>query len=193
LRLGVLGGTFDPPHLGHLILAEHAREQLRLDRVRFVPAGEPWRKADRGITPGYQRLEMVRLAIADNPFFELDDCELRRTGPSYTAVTLREMRAALADEDELFFLVGEDALADLPFWYEPAAIAEAAVIVVAPREGAPRPLALPFGEDRIARITMPYVGISSTDLRRRAREGLSLRYLVPSAVETYIRVQGLYR
>jgi len=192
MKLGVLGGTFDPPHIGHLVLAESAREQLRLDRVGFVPAGDPWRKANRDVTAAVHRLAMIRLAVADNARFDVDEREIRRQGPSYTAVTLREIRGELAAGDELFFLVGADALADLPTWYEPASIAEAALIAVAPREGVALPLSLPFGEERIVRVEMPHIGISSTDLRERARRGLSLRYLVPDAVMAYIEERRLY-
>jgi nicotinate-nucleotide adenylyltransferase len=102
VRIGVLGGTFDPPHIGHLILAEVAREQLKLDRVLFIPAGDPWRKADRSVTPAPHRLAMTRLAIADNEAFELDDCEVRREGPTYTTETLRELSARLPDDVLVF-------------------------------------------------------------------------------------------
>lgn len=187
----MLGGTFDPIHLGHLILAESARQQLRLDRVRFIPAGDPWRKAGREISPAHHRLEMTRLATSDNDAFEVDDCEVVREGPSYTAVTLTEIRSALAPSDELFFLAGEDALADLPHWREPQIIFEAAFIVVAPREGAGAdPGIVPPG--RLLRIDMPYIGISATRLREMSRNGVGLRYLVPAAVERYINEHRLY-
>ncbi len=192
MKVGVLGGTFDPPHTGHLILAELARGQLALDCVRFVPAGDPWRKSSRAVTPAAHRLEMTRLAIADNLAFEIDDREVVREGPSYTAVTLQEMRRTLTPADELFFVLGEDALADLPYWREPATIAAAAWIVVAPREGVELPHALPFDRGRLLQLEMPYIGISSTDLRARVSNGLGLRYLVPPAVEAYIREHGLY-
>jgi len=191
MRTGVLGGTFDPVHLAHLVLAEQAREQLRLDRVLFVPAGDPWRKAHREVSPARQRVEMTRLAIADNPAFELDEREVKREGPTYTVDTLHELRRAYPS-DELFLLLGEDALADLPFWRDPEGIAAAAQIVVAPRSGADAP-ELPFEASRVVRIDMPRLEISSTDLRARAAEGRSLRYLVPAAVEAYIRENGLYR
>ena len=192
MKLGVLGGTFDPPHVGHLLLAELAREQLRLDHVRFVPAGDPWRKADRAVTPAADRLAMTRLAVADNGAFEVDDCEIRREGPSFTAVTLREVRETMAAGDELFFLVGEDALADLPFWRDPVAISEAAVVAVAGRHGAQPPASLPFSEERLVRVAMPVIDVSSTELRERVCRGFSLRYQVPAAVEAYIKERRLY-
>jgi nicotinate-nucleotide adenylyltransferase len=193
LRLGILGGTFDPPHIGHLIVAQFALEQLQLDRVRFIPAGDPWRKAGRALTLARHRLEMTRLAVAGNDAFEVDDCEVVREGPSYTVETLRHIRASLAEDDGLFFILGEDALADLPFWRDPAGIAESATIAVVPREGIDLPEDLPFPLERLVKVEMPYIGISSTVLRERARQGLSLRYLVPPAVAAYIEKVKLYR
>jgi nicotinate-nucleotide adenylyltransferase len=176
-----MGGTFDPIHLGHLILAETARQQLKLDKVRFIPAGDPWRKAGREITPAQHRLGMVWVATQENEAFEVDDCEIRREGPTYTAVTLREIKTQLPDA-ELYFLAGEDSLADLPNWHNPSAIFEAAYLVIAPREGswADMPTILP--PDRLIRLDMPYIGISGTRLREMAKAGLSLRYQVPEVV-----------
>src|SRR5688572_12220988 len=128
-----MGGTFDPIHIGHLILAETARQKLKLDKVRFIPAGDPWRKAGREITPAQHRLGMVWVATQDNDAFEVDDCEIRREGPTYTAVTLQEIKGQVPDA-ELYFLAGEDSLADLPNWHNPSAIFEAAYVVIAPRE-----------------------------------------------------------
>lgn len=195
MRLGVLGGTFDPVHVGHLILAETAREQLALGRVVFVPAGVPWRKAVVSITEPEHRLAMLRLAIAGNPAFAVSDVEVTRVGPSYTAETLK----ALAKEHtgaELFFLLGEDALADLPNWYQPRRILQLATLAVARRPGGPAeagdeaPRGLSAG---LVRLEMPRIDISASALRARVRDGLSVRYLVPEAVEAYIREHGLYR
>jgi nicotinate-nucleotide adenylyltransferase len=192
MRVGVLGGTFDPIHIAHLILAEQAREQLVLDKVLLIPAGDPWRKADREITRAALRLEMVRLAAAGNASFEVDDREVRREGATYTVDTLRELRAELDADDDLFLVLGEDALADLPNWKQPEALAEYATIAVAPREGVEVPPTLPFDPAAIERIDMPYLDVSATDLRRRARLGRSLRYLVPEAVREFIEDRGLY-
>ena len=192
MRIGVLGGTFDPIHVAHLLLAEQAREQLVLDKVLLIPAGDPWRKADRSITPAVLRLEMVRRAAAGNELFEVDDREVRREGATYTVDTLRELREELEEDDDLFLLLGEDALADLPQWKEPEAFPQYATIVVAPREGTELPESLPFDPVRIERIDMPYMDVSSTDLRRRARLGRSLRYLVPEPVRAFIEDNGLY-
>jgi nicotinate-nucleotide adenylyltransferase len=192
MRIGVLGGTFDPIHVAHLLLAEQAAEQLVLDKVLLMPAGDPWRKADRSITPAVLRLEMVRRAVAGNDLFEVDDREIRRQGATYTVDTLRELRAELDEDDDLFLLLGEDALADLPRWKTPEAFPEYATIVVAPREGAELPESLAFDPTCIERIEMPYMDVSSTDLRSRARSGRSLRYLVPEAVRVFIEDNGLY-
>jgi nicotinate-nucleotide adenylyltransferase len=193
VRVGVLGGTFDPIHLGHLILAETARTQLALDRVAFVPAGDPWRKAARDVTAAEHRVAMAGLAIADNDAFGLDLAEVARSGPSYTVETLQEMKARSPDITALFFIVGADALADMPYWHDPAGIAAQAAIVVAPREGHPLPSTLPFSRDRLIEIAMPYIGISSTEIRLDVSKGRSIRYLVPPAVEAYINEKKLYR
>lgn len=190
LKIGVLGGTFDPIHIAHLLLAEQAREQLQLDRVLFVPAGDPWRKASRRVVPARHRLAMTKLAVADELGFEVDDCEVTREGPTYTVDTLRELHERHPD-DRIYLLLGEDALADLPFWHEPASIADHATVVVAPRGGVVLP-ELPFDPERVIRITMPFLDVSSTDLRARARRGKSLRYLVPEAVVDYIAKHKVY-
>ncbi|MDO8616632.1 MAG: nicotinate-nucleotide adenylyltransferase [Dehalococcoidia bacterium] len=195
-RLGVLGGTFDPVHLGHLILAETAREQAALGRVLFVPAGRPWRKAGRQIAPAEHRLQMLRLATADNPAFAVSTIELYRQGPSYTAETLAALKAE-HPEAALFFILGEDALADLPNWREPERIRELATLLVArrartersPESGGGAP---PGTDERLTWLEMPLIEISATDIRQRARRGGSARYLVPDAVEAYIRETGLY-
>jgi nicotinate-nucleotide adenylyltransferase len=195
-RLGILGGTFDPVHLGHLVLAEAAREQLRLDKVLFIPTGHSWRKPEREITPGEHRLEMVRLAIADNPAFEASSAEIDRPGPTYSDVTLEELHDAHPDA-KLYFILGRDALLDLPNWRAPERIVELSTLAVAERAWSE---ADPNGDAAVAalrtpieRITMPEIGVSATDLRERVCNGLSIRYLVPEAVRTYISDRGLYR
>jgi nicotinate-nucleotide adenylyltransferase len=192
MRLGLMGGTFDPIHLGHLILAEIAREQLALERVLFMPAGDPYRKAGRDIAASTDRLAMTRLAVRGNGAFEVDDRETRRKGPTYTVDSLRELHAERPGV-ELFFLVGEDALTDMAYWKDPPGIAALATIAVAPRQDASTPAQLPVPAERILRLEMPYIGINSTDLRERARRGASLRYQTPDTVEAYIRERGLYR
>lgn len=195
MRVGVLGGTFDPVHVGHLLLAEQARSQLRLDVVLFVPAGEPWRKAHRAITHASHRLAMLGLAVDDNDGLGISDVELTREGPSYTADTL----AALAGErldDEFYFIVGSDALADLPNWHEPERIVRHAMLAVAPREDQlvdATTLGIPGIEGRVVQFVMPRIDISSTEIRARVAAGESIRYMVPDAVRAYIDDHGLYR
>jgi nicotinate-nucleotide adenylyltransferase len=199
-RLGVFGGTFDPIHLAHLIVAEHAREQLQLDRVLFVPAAEPPHKGSTEITAPRHRLEMVRLAIAGNRNFFECELELRRAGPSYTVDTLSELHRQFPDA-ELFLLLGADSLMDLGSWREPQRILQLAQIAVAARPDCwPIPwekLDCWLPEDRRAAIRrsvieIPLLGISSSEIRQRRRLGQSIRYLVPAAVEAYIDAHKLY-
>ncbi len=199
MKVGMLGGTFDPIHLGHLILAEQARAGLGLDRVLFVPAGQPWRKAGRQIAPVADRVAMVRAALGDDPYFELSLVESERAGPSYTADTLEALHEQLGDGVELFFILGQDALADLPNWRDPGRIVARARLVVAARAGwTPADLAAlervaPGIRERIDVVVMPRIDISSTDIRRRVTAADSIRFLVPPAVERYIAETGLYR
>lgn len=196
MRLGLYGGTFDPIHLGHLILAEQCREAIRLDEVRLIVAGSPPHKPEGRTAVGH-RLEMVRIAIAGHPAFNVSDIEANRPGPHYSVETLDAIRRDHPD-DELFFLIGADSLADLPTWREPDRIARLATIVVVNRPGIAEvdPSRLPdFGPGAypLAWVSIPPIGIASSDLRRRLVEGRSIRYMVPRGVEAYIEAQGLYR
>ena len=200
MRVGILGGTFDPVHTGHLVLAEHAADGLALDIVLFIPAGDPWRK-EHTPAPAQHRLAMLKLAVEGNDRFGISDIELRRAGPTYTADTLESLAAERLD-DEFWFIVGADALADLPNWHEPERILRHATLAVAPRDAGP-PLTregraaltqqVDGYEDRIARFDMPQIDISSTRIRDRVAVGRSIRYLVPDAVRAYITHHGLYR
>ena len=197
VKVGVLGGTFDPVHLGHLALAEHAKRQLDLERVIWVPAGEPWRKRDRTISPGEQRCEIVRLAIAGDATSEVSTLEVDRGGPSYSVETL----ATLARDCpmwEMHFVMGLDALLDLPNWREPERLASLATLAVAVRggqrlEAADLQKLLPGLDRRVVWLDMPDIEVSATDVRRRAGEGTSLAGLVPAPVERYVLEQGLYQ
>jgi nicotinate-nucleotide adenylyltransferase len=200
MRVGVLGGTFDPPHLGHLILAQEAVQTLGLSEVLFVPTGEPWRKAGRELSPRDHRLAMVRLAVGDNPQLAVSTAEVDRPGPSYSAETLAELREQFGSETELFFIMGADSLTDFPHWHEPHRILELARLAVAERvplddaglqEGIPEELAEALRE-RVVWVPMPLVAISASAVRERVRRGLSIRYWVSPAVEEYIHDHGLY-
>ena len=198
MRLGVLGGTFDPPHMGHLILAEEARLALGLEQVLFVPAGNPWRKAGQELSPREDRLAMVRLAVGGNPHFAASTLEIEREGPSYTAETLAALREQLTADSEIFLILGQDSLADLPNWWQPQRIISLARLAVAvrtawePAQADALETELPDISQRLVWLDMPRIDISSTAVRERVRRGLSIRYWVPPAVEEYIRQHGLY-
>jgi len=187
-RVGVFGGTFDPPHLGHLALAEWARGRLGLSRVLFVPAGQPPHKRARAVTPATHRLAMTRLAARGNPAFVVSDIEAAREGPSFTVDTLRALKASERGA-RLVLVLGEDSLDEFGTWRDPAGILKLATLAVAERPGRRA------GRTRHPRCTWlgnPRLEISSSVLRRRVREGRSLRYLVPDAVIAYIRRHRLY-
>jgi len=186
VRLGVLGGSFDPVHDGHLALGEAALKQLSLDKILFMPAGQQWRKAGRDVAPPEDRLEMIRLAIGGNPKFEVSTMEVEREGPTYTIDTLKALRAELSGV-EIFFIVGADALADMPNWREPERIFELATVCVVARADEA------VTDDRVTRIEMPEVEVSSSELRERVKKGRSVADLVPEAVERYLEEHKLYR
>jgi nicotinate-nucleotide adenylyltransferase len=202
-RVGIFGGSFNPPHVAHLILAERARVEHILDRVLFVVAGQPPHKAPRPLAPGQDRLRMVELAIEGNPAFEASDMELRRTGASYTLMTVRELRGALGAQAELFLLMGGDSVLDLPGWWHARDLVREVRIVTFGRPGSALGdrldgLAEQFGSEwvndvRELMVDAPLMDISATEVRRRVREGLSVRYMVPEAVRRYIEERGLYR
>ncbi len=197
MRLGLLGGTFDPVHRGHLALARAARDELGLDEVLFLPAGQPWRKAGQMIASNEHRLAMLRRALEGEAAIQVSRLELERPGPSYTADTLEALRDD-RPEDELFFLLGEDALMDLPNWERPRRIPELARLAVARRaDSSPEALEeaerrLPGLGERVVWLKMPAVAVSATEIRERVREGQPIGGLVPATVEEYIRKQGLY-
>ncbi len=200
-RIGILGGTFDPPHLGHLLIAETARVALQLESVLFVPAGEPWLKSGQQITAATHRLRMVELAVADNPLFHVCDCEVRRTGATYTVDTLRELRCAYPADTELYFIVGSDVLCQFHRWKEPDAILELCRLAVIERPGGPEdgmatlarrfPSAIANGA--VVSLAGPHVDFSASELRRILAAGQSARYQIPDTVAQYIKEHDLYR
>jgi nicotinate-nucleotide adenylyltransferase len=195
-RLGILGGTFDPPHIGHLVLAETARVQLALDRVLFVPVGQPPHKVARPITGATHRVGLVQAAIAQNPAFVLSRADLDRAGPHYTVDMLALVQGTYP-EAVLYLLLGGDSLAELHTWWDPAGIAAQARLAVMTRPGSQVDMDLiertvPGIRSRITQLDVPPLGISSTDLRRRVRQRLPVRYLVTEPVATYIREKRLY-
>lgn len=199
MDVGILGGTFDPIHLGHLKIADEARLRLGLDQVIFVPAGQPWLKVDRAITLPAHRTEMVRRAIVVYPYFEISTIEVDRPGPSYAVDTLAILQKQLGIEAKLFFLLGWDSLSEIPRWREPSKLIQMCQLVVVPRPGFEQTLldTLELSISGIAKnvilLDMPYIDISSTDIRGRVAQGLSIKHLVSEAVESYIEEYKLYR
>ena len=194
-RTGILGGTFDPVHNGHLVVAAAAREQLGLDRVLFVPAGQPWRK-DREITPAEHRIAMVRLAIDDEPAYQLSMMEIERDGPSYMVDTLEELGKRFPG-NELVLILGQDALVDLPNWKDAERILGLALLAIAPRAGRSLPKdeswrAMAHIGERTEWLEMEPVAVSSTSIRARIHRGSPVRGMAPPAVEEYFRKHRLY-
>ncbi|WP_119355315.1 nicotinate-nucleotide adenylyltransferase [Azohydromonas sediminis] len=194
LRLGLLGGTFDPPHLGHLALARAARDQLALDELRWVPAGAPWQKAGRALAPAADRLAMVHALVDGEARMRVDDVEIRRTGPSYTVDTVLALRRERPDAD-LFLVVGQDQYARLHTWHRWRELLDAVTLAVAGREGAPpqAPAELAGVAHRMVAIDLPPVAVSSTAVRDAAARGADLRAHVGAAVAAYIECHHLYR
>lgn len=185
-----MGGSFDPIHLGHLRAAENAREALSLDLVLFVPAAEPPHKPSFRLSPASDRLAMVTLAVAGNPWFRASDLELQRSGPSYTVDTLAELTRTRG-QDELFLIVGSDTLGEMASWREPERIFGLSKIAVAERPGA-EAVPPPLPSARVVRVAGPGLFLSASEVRRRVRAGLSIRYLLPDTVAAYIATHGLY-
>ena len=205
-RIGVFGGTFDPPHRGHLQLADAAHGQLQLDVVLWVPAGQPPHKRPRtapatpddALTAPHHRVEMIRLAIADHPHCRLSRLDLDRPGPHFTADLCALLRDQVGPQAALWFIVGQDSLRELPTWREPGRVLGLCRLAVFPREGPPvdwdeLQAAIPDIRRRVDWLTGQFVTVSSTEIRRRARRGEPIRHLVPPAVHAYIRRHRLYR
>ncbi len=199
MKIGVLGGTFDPIHTGHLVLAEEVRLRLGLAEVLFVPAGRPWLKSGTPISPAEHRVRMVRLAIAGRPYFKLSTMEVDRPGPSYTVDTMLKLKSQLASGEELYFILGWDNLEELPRWHEPKRLIELCRLVAVPRVGCPVPDLKTLEADvpglfkRVIMLDKPEIDISASVIRERVARGLSIEHLVPEAVGKYIREQKLYK
>jgi nicotinate-nucleotide adenylyltransferase len=196
-RVGIFGGTFDPIHLGHLIIAEELRYRLGLDRLIFLPSSQPPHKTGRVVSPVADRLAMLELAIAGNPRFVVSTVDVDRPGLSYTADSLTILQQQYLGA-QLDFLMGQDSLRDLPTWHEPNRIALQARLVVALRPGVEVDLervyeAVPAARDRVVLVPVRLIAISSREIRRRVREGGPITYQVPAQVEAYIREKELYR
>ena len=197
-KMGLLGGTFDPIHMGHLLIAEDAREGLGLDTVVFIPTGRPWLKADQNVTESDHRLAMVKLAVGSHPHFCVSDIEVRRQGPTYTVDTLNQLRRQYDSDTKIFLILGMDSLNELARWRSPERLFDLCTVV-----GISRPGQDDIDRDKLESISEgasgkvifmsgPSVGISGSDIRDRVAHGRSIRYRVPEAVESYILDHGLY-
>lgn len=199
MGIGILGGTFDPIHSGHLIIAEEAKTQLKLNQVLLLPAGQPWLKVNRVITPPVHRVAMIGLAIETNPEFKLSTIEIERAGPSYTVDTIKALQTHFGSQAKLFFLLGWDSLNELPLWKEAAKLVKMCQLVAIPRQDCPKPdlnsleALIPGIASNTILLDMPFIGISSSEIRKRVAAGKSIRYLVPEPVERYIAEHRLYR
>ena len=192
MRIGVFGGTFDPPHVGHLLVANDAREALELDRLIFVPTGaQPFKVDTPPAASGQDRLEMVRLAVADDANYVVDDAEINRKGLSFTVDTLEHL-SERNPAARLFLLMGEDVLASFEKWRSPARIRELATLVAVSRSGLAGSVADPTAS-AVLRVSTRRVDVSSTEIRERLRAGKSIKGFVPESVERFIDVRGLYR
>src|SRR6266849_5392639 len=201
-RVGVLGGTFDPIHYGHLVIAEEVYAALDLKEMVFVPAGQPPHKPGRPITPAHHRLALLERAIASNPHFTISQVDLHRPGPSYTVETLRLLRQQWGPQTAIYFVIGGDSLEDLLTWHDPAGILEQLTYLVAVQRPGYEEASgyreslearLPGIKQRLVMVRAPQLEISSTDLRLRVAEGRPIKYQTPEAVEHYIAQYGLYK
>jgi nicotinate-nucleotide adenylyltransferase len=195
-RLGVMGGTFDPIHYGHLVTAEAALAEFHLDEVVFVPTGQPWMKAGRDVAAPEDRYLMTVIATSSNPRFSVSRIEIERDGPTYTVETLQELRRQRRDDAELFFITGADAILEIFQWKHPDEALNLAHFIAATRPGydvARFEREAPTSHPKISVMAVPALAISSSDIRRRVREGRPVRYLVPEGVQTYIEKSQLYR
>ncbi|WP_294440626.1 nicotinate-nucleotide adenylyltransferase, partial [uncultured Slackia sp.] len=198
-RLGIMGGTFDPIHIGHLACAEQVRETYGLDGVVFLPAGDPWMKRGRRLAPAEDRFAMVRLAVQDNPHFDVSRLEIDREGETYTVDTLRTLKAHFPENVELFFISGADAVFRILEWRDAKEVASLARLVAVTRPGyeitdaRSKYMRTHASIMHISQLEVTALSVSSTDLREKVRTGKSIRYLVPQVVADYIQEHGLYR
>jgi nicotinate-nucleotide adenylyltransferase len=199
MKTGILGGTFDPIHTGHITVADVVREELGLAEIIFVPAARPWLKSGTFILSAEHRLDMVRLAITSKSYFKVSTGEIERKGPTFSIDTVTEMKREIGDNDELLFIIGWDNLSELPRWYQPKRLIRLCRLVAVPRAGFPVPdlgsleAAIPGISRRVIMLDKPRIDISASVIRERVRLRLPIGHLVPKAVEKYIEDNALYR
>jgi nicotinate-nucleotide adenylyltransferase len=198
MKIGVLGGPFDPIHIGHLKVAEEVTASLNLSEVIFMPAGQPWLKGDNPISPAKHRLEMLRLALTGKANFRLSTMEVDRPGPTYTVDTMAELSRQLGAKHELFFILGWDNLTQLPRWHEPSRLIKLCRLVAVPRVDYPPPDltsldgVIPGLSQRVILLEKPRIDINASEIRQQVARGLSIHHLVPAPVERYIKEHRLY-
>jgi nicotinate-nucleotide adenylyltransferase len=198
-KIGIFGGTFDPVHLGHLMVVEEAKTALDLSEVLLVPAGQPVSRPNVNVTPAKQRLAMLNLAVEDNPYLKVSTIEIERKGPSYTSDTIAEIKKKSGRGNELYFILGWDSLEQLPTWHEPSKIIGLCTLVAVPRPGYAKPSlkslegVLPGISDKVIFLDKPRVDISATEIRELAAQGESIDHLVSEKVAQYIKKNKLYQ
>ena len=198
-RVGIMGGTFDPIHVGHLMTAEAVRNEYHLDKVIFIPAANPPHKQQQQVTPAIHRFMMTVLATCSNPYFEVSSLEMNRPGPSYTIDTIYELVHRFGEDTDFYFITGADAIQEIPTWDRIEELLGLCQFIAATRQGCVpnvdniKEYFGDLGEKRIHRLATPELEISSTDIRDRIRKGYSIKYIVPTAVEQYIYKEGLYK
>lgn len=198
-RIGIMGGTFDPIHLGHLVTAEAVRTEYKLDNVLFIPAANPPHKKEQSVTPAIHRYIMTAMATYSNPYFHVSSIELDRPGPSYTIDTIYELIARFGKDTEIYFITGADAIQEIPNWDRIEELLGLCQFIAATRQGCSPTVDNikehfgKLGENRIHRLATPELEISSTDIRDRIKNGFSIKYIVPESVENYIIKEGLFR
>lgn len=199
MKVGIMGGTFDPIHLGHLATAESVREIFQLDKILFIPAARPPHKVNNNVTPELHRLMMTFLATKSNENFQVSPMEILRDGLSYTLETVNELHKKFGASTELFFIIGADSLKDLPTWYQAKELVSKCHFIATTRPNVKvkfsevKKFFGKLGKEKIHQVTTPGIEISSTEIRRRVQEGLSIKYLVPEVVEEYIAKENLYK
>lgn len=200
LKLGIMGGTFDPIHTGHLVVAEMARQQFSLKKVIFVPAGIPPHKISKELALPKDRFEMVRLAVSDNPFFDVSQCEINKGKVTYTVETLSEFMSSYPEGTVLYFIIGADSLLELKDWRDPSKLFDLSIILVYGRSGSEKELAFEEAQSlkanynaRIEFVEGPVIDISSTMIREMIMNDMSVKYIVPDVVLEYIQRNSLYR
>ncbi len=192
-KIGIFGGTFNPIHLGHLIVAEEIRERIQLDKILFIPSARPPHKDNSKIINPVHRYKMTELAIEDNLFFDISDIELKRAGKSYTIDTIRQLKDRIYRKDDLYLIIGGDSFLDIKTWYKPEQIVRECRVIATTRPGFDVSQVAPYWQRAIKFVPVSDIAIAATEIRDDVKKGVSIRYKVPLKVEEYIRNHNLYK